>query len=110
MRLVVDTSVLVGELLRVAGRTRLADHRLELFIPEQMWAELQVELPRRVSAFARRKPILRTLADDLASAALAAVESNVALIDEAAAVATARRGTPRHIAAQTVQLLFTEKV
>jgi hypothetical protein len=31
VRLVVDTSVLVGELLRVAGRERLADERLELF-------------------------------------------------------------------------------
>ncbi|GMU77241.1 MAG: hypothetical protein AMXMBFR46_00420 [Acidimicrobiia bacterium] len=54
MRLVVDTSVLVGELLRRPGRARLGDGRLELFLPEQMWAECQVELPRRVRAFARR--------------------------------------------------------
>lgn len=36
MRLVVDTSVLVGELLRASGRARLGDDRLELFLPEQM--------------------------------------------------------------------------
>lgn len=50
MRLVVDTNVLVGELLRVAGRTRLGDKRIELFLPEQMWGESQVELPRRIAA------------------------------------------------------------
>ena len=32
MRLVVDTSVLVGELLRARGRRRLRDERLELFL------------------------------------------------------------------------------
>jgi hypothetical protein len=42
MRLVVDTSVLVGELLRRTGRGRLGDERLELFLPEQMSAEAQV--------------------------------------------------------------------
>jgi hypothetical protein len=40
MRLVVDTRVLVGELLRAAGRDRLSDQRLELFLPEQMAEEL----------------------------------------------------------------------
>lgn len=35
MRLLVDTSVLVGELLRTSGRSRLGDERLQLFLPEQ---------------------------------------------------------------------------
>lgn len=39
MRMVVDTSVLVGELLRITGRERLEDERLELFLPEQMWRD-----------------------------------------------------------------------
>ena len=46
MRLVVDSNVLVGELPRAAGRTRLGDKRFDLFLPEQMWGETQVELPR----------------------------------------------------------------
>ena len=82
MRLVVDTSVLVGELLRVSGRARLGDERLELFLPEQMWGETGVELPRRVAAFARRRGLEPSLADELKTACLAAVEANVVILDE----------------------------
>lgn len=45
MRLVVDTSVLVGELLRTSGRARVGDDRLELFCPEPTWDEARIELP-----------------------------------------------------------------
>lgn len=83
MRLVVDTSVLVGELLRALGRERLGDARLELFLPEQMWAETQRELPRRIRAFARRRGIEPRLVDEVLAFALAAVEQNVAVLDEA---------------------------
>ncbi|MGD9999688.1 MAG: PIN domain-containing protein [Ilumatobacteraceae bacterium] len=83
MRLVVDTSVLVGELLRASGRARLGDERLELFLPEQMWGETLVELPRRIAAFVRRHGLDRNLGDELVTASLAAVEANVAILDEA---------------------------
>jgi len=83
MRLVVDTSVLVGELLRAKGRARLGDDRLELFLPEQMWAETQVELPRRIKAFARRRGLDRDLASDLVRLCLEAVQANVVVLDEA---------------------------
>jgi len=83
MRLVVDTSVLVGELLRASGRARLGDDRLELFLPEQMWAETRLELPRRISALARRRHLDVAVADELASLCIEAVESNVVILDEA---------------------------
>jgi predicted nucleic acid-binding protein len=83
MRLVVDTSVLVGELLRVKGRDRLGDDRLELFLAEQTWGEVQAELPRRVAAFAKRRGIARESADALARLCLDAIEANVAVVDEA---------------------------
>jgi predicted nucleic acid-binding protein len=83
MRLIVDTSVLVGELLRVKGRQRLGDERLELFIAEQTWAEVQVELPRRVTAFARRRSIAFQVAEDLIRLCLEAITANVAVVDEA---------------------------
>ena len=35
LRLVVDASVLVAELLRASGRARLAHPALELFLPEE---------------------------------------------------------------------------
>ena len=70
MRLVVDTSVLVGELLRASGRSRLGDERLELFLPEQMWRETNVELPRRIAAFVRRRGLEPRLGDELVAALL----------------------------------------
>lgn len=82
MRLVVDTSVLVGELLRVSGRARLGDDRLDLFLPEQMWAETQVELPRRLDAFGRRGNLDPRDAVEIAALCLAAVTANVVIIGE----------------------------
>ena len=83
MRLVVDTSVLVGELLRARGRERVGDTRLELFLPEQMWGETQVEVPRRIAAFVRRRGLDDAVGEELAARALAAIEANVAVIDTA---------------------------
>ncbi|MBK9179488.1 MAG: PIN domain-containing protein [Acidimicrobiales bacterium] len=83
MRLVVDTSVLVGELLRRAGRERLGDDRPELFLPEQMWAEARVELPRRIAAFIRRRGLAPAVGEELSQLCLDAVEANVVVLDEA---------------------------
>jgi predicted nucleic acid-binding protein len=83
MRIVVDTSVLVGELLRASGRQRLGDDRLELFLPERMWDEARVELPRRIGAFARRRGLDHRIRDDLVAACVEAVEANVMILDEA---------------------------
>lgn len=83
MRLVVDASVLVAELLRVRGRDLLGDDRLDLYLPEQTWGEVQHELPRRVAAFARRRSIGRAEADELARLCLAAINANVGVIDAA---------------------------
>jgi predicted nucleic acid-binding protein len=83
MRLVVDTSVLIGELLRRTGRDRLGEARLELFVPEQMWSEFQVELPRRTAAFVRRRSLSVDVGEELARLCVAAVEANVVVLDEA---------------------------
>lgn len=83
MRLVVDTNVLVGDLLRPSGEERLADPRLEVFLPEAMWEEAQVEVPRRVAGFARRHGLAAESADELVRSVLAAVEANVAVVDRA---------------------------
>ena len=83
MRLVVDTSVLVGELLRATGRERLGDGRLELFLPELMWNETQVELPRRVRAFVRRRRLDPRIGNELTTLCLDAVDANVVVLDEA---------------------------
>jgi predicted nucleic acid-binding protein len=83
MRLVVDTRVLVGELLRSSGRDRLGDDRLQLFIPERMWDETKVEIPRRVGAFARRRGLESSVADLLTARCIEAVDANVVVLEEA---------------------------
>ncbi len=83
MRLVVDTSVLVGELLRAAGRRRLGDERLDLFLAERMWDETRIELPRRTGRFAHAHKLEPTVADHLVDMAVAAVEANLTVLDEA---------------------------
>jgi hypothetical protein len=83
MRLVADTSVLVGELLRASGRQRLGDERLDLFLAEQMWNDTEVEIPRRVGTFARARGLTPAVADHLVETAIAAVDSNLSVLDEA---------------------------
>ena len=83
MRLTLNTSVLVGEVLRARGRERLGDDRLDLFLPERMWDELQVELPRRIRAFVRRRQLENRVADELAGLSIAAVDANAVVVDEA---------------------------
>jgi predicted nucleic acid-binding protein len=97
MRLVVDTSVLVGELLRASGRQRLADDRVELFLPERMWNEARLELPRRISVFARRRGLDDRLRDDLVAACVEAVETNVVILDEAIYSALEDEGRARSL-------------
>jgi len=77
LRLVVDTSVLVGELLRPVGRQRLEDDRLELFVPEEMRDELQVELPRRVTAFASHRGLRAEDVDHLLDVSFRSVSRSV---------------------------------
>lgn len=48
MRLVVDASTLVGELLRERGLKLLADPRLDLYVPTWMWEETRHEVSRRL--------------------------------------------------------------
>jgi predicted nucleic acid-binding protein len=44
MRLVVDTNILVGELLRQRGRDLIISERLELFLAQKMKSEVEYEL------------------------------------------------------------------
>ncbi|WP_420610466.1 PIN domain-containing protein [Candidatus Poriferisodalis sp.] len=82
MRLVVDTSVLVGELLREAGRERLRDNRLDLFLPERMWQETQWMLPARIERFGEQHGLAPTTQRDLVTACLEAVMGNVDIVAE----------------------------
>ena len=84
MRHLVDASALVADLLRVAGRERLADGRLELFIAEHTFAEVAHELPKRVERFAERRSLDARLVERLVAECLAAVDDNLVVVPEAA--------------------------
>lgn len=83
MRLVVDASVLVGDLLRVSGRARLSDDRLELFIAEQTSSEVRHELPRRVNALVERRGLAASEGEELVTACLATIDANIVVVDAA---------------------------
>ncbi len=80
MLLVVDTSVLVGDLLRTRGRERLNDHRLNLYLPEHTVGEVHVELPRRIGAVAASAGLAAAERDDLLMLCLDAVDNNLAVV------------------------------
>jgi predicted nucleic acid-binding protein len=48
LRLVVDASTLVAELLRERGHKLLADTRLDLYVPAWMWEETRHEVSKRL--------------------------------------------------------------
>ena len=80
MLLAVDTSVLVGDLLRAKGRERLGDDRLDLCLPEHTLTEVHAELPRRIAAFASAAGLAVAERDTLVSICLDAVDHNVAVV------------------------------
>ena len=50
--------------------------------PSRCGARRNVELPRRITAFVRRRGLEPRLGDELAAACLAAVEANIVILDE----------------------------
>jgi predicted nucleic acid-binding protein len=66
MRLVVDASVLVGELLRSRGLELLAKPHLELYVAAHTWNETTHELPRRLDILGERQGLADKVMQNLA--------------------------------------------
>jgi predicted nucleic acid-binding protein len=84
MRLVVDASVLVSELLRARGRARLADERLELFLAEHTLSEVRHEVPKRVAAFIRHRGLEAEAGRSLVERCFDAMDANLIVVAEVA--------------------------
>ena len=97
MRLVLDADVALGELLAVRGRPRLGDDRLDLFLAEDTWEEIQVELPRRIDAFAAKQSLDRHVADELRNACFGTIEANAAIVDRAVCTALEEEARQRSL-------------
>ena len=81
MRLVVDASTLVGELLRERGQVLLASPHLEVYVPARMWDETRHEVSRRLGIRVR-KGLPRGIADRFWDAAVRLKEESVAEVPE----------------------------
>lgn len=80
MRLVVDASVLVAEVLRARGRALLAHPRLDLVLAADTLSETEHELRQRVSLLVQLGHLEATLAERLLDEALATVAARVTLV------------------------------
>lgn len=81
MRLVVDASTLVGELLRERGQVLLASPHLDLYVPARMWDEARHEVSRRLE-IRMRKGLQQEIADRFWDAAVRLKEKNVSEVPE----------------------------
>jgi predicted nucleic acid-binding protein len=77
VRLVVDASVLVAELLRRRGRALISSPGLELFIAEQAWSEAQHELSERAQVMEQQGRVPVGAGVRLLEAAFSVVELSV---------------------------------
>jgi len=78
VRLVVDASTLIAELVRQRGRRLFALDELELLVSEYAWVETQRGLARRAEVLGSRIGTAAT--EKLMAKALAVVEANFAVV------------------------------
>lgn len=81
MRLVVDASTLVGEMLRDRGLVLLASPHLDLYVPARMWDETLHEVDRRLRIRVGRG-LPEAVADRFWEAAVRLKEQSVAEVPE----------------------------
>ncbi len=98
MRLIVDASTLVAEVLRVRGRALLTHGSLDLLTATETWGETEYELQKRVAQFVRYGHLNGSAAEELLNEALDAVAARVTQVPRdtyAARIEEARRRIPR---------------
>jgi len=80
MRLVVDASILVAEVLRVRGREFLMHPALDLALAEETWGETEHELRKRVALLIERGIFSRSVATQLLDEVLATIGARVSVL------------------------------
>ncbi len=83
MNLIVDTNVLVGELLRERGRELILNSNLRLYATERVIDETRYELERRLNAIANQNKISETEKMFLLELTIATVETKIVVVPEA---------------------------
>lgn len=77
MRLVVDTNILVAELLRKRGRDLILLPRLELFLAEKMRDEVEYELQKRILIIVSKTNLTQELGKLQLAAALRLIDTKI---------------------------------
>ena len=98
MRLAVDASTLVAEVLRARGRQLLEHPDLDLVLATETWEETEHELRKRTSLLAQRGSLSEARAAQLLAEALALIAARVTLVPPdlyVGRVAEAQRRVPR---------------
>ncbi len=80
MRLAVDASTMVAEVLRTRGRMLLAHPRLDLFIAADAWNETEHELRKRVALIVERGHLETAEAAQLLEDALTTITARVTFV------------------------------
>lgn len=80
MRLVVDTNILVGELIRARGRELIARSQLELYMAEKAWDETNYELNKRIKKMSDKNILSATVAQNLLQDAITLAQARVTII------------------------------
>jgi predicted nucleic acid-binding protein len=98
MRLAVDASTLVAEMLRARGRELLTHPALDLALAEETWGETEHEMRKRVALLVDREIFPPMRATQILDEALATVAARVTLVSPrvyADRIEVARRRVPR---------------
>jgi predicted nucleic acid-binding protein len=82
MRLVVDASLLVAEILRKKGQDRLLHPDLTLYIAEPTWQEVLHEMARRQEVFVAMRKLSAESAERLVKDSLRVAEQSIYIMSE----------------------------
>lgn len=83
MRLVVDTNVLVAELLRKRGRNLIESPKLEIYLAEKMRDEVEYELQKRMAIMVRQTRLSEELGQKQLEAGLRLINSKIITVPKA---------------------------
>lgn len=80
MMLIVDTNILVGELLRERGQELIQNPALTLYATERILDETQYELRRRMTARVRRGGLTEATAQQMLEPAMRLIETSIVVV------------------------------
>lgn len=80
MMLIVDTNILVGELLRQRGRQLMRNPALTLYVTERILDETQYELRQRVTSMVSRGGLSEAIGQGILEEAMSIIETDLMLV------------------------------